>query len=46
MERFAAWRLSWTVRRHKAAFIHGEHPDGPEARVEARVREIFSNAPT
>jgi hypothetical protein len=43
---FAARRLYWTMRRHKAAFIQSQHPDWPQARVEARVREIFSSART
>ena len=42
----AAHRLYWTMRRHKAAFLHGQHPDWPESRVEAEVRDIFSHART
>ena len=39
----AAYRLYWTMRRHKAAFMRSQHPEWPEARVEAEVREIFSH---
>jgi hypothetical protein len=42
----AARRLYWTMRRHKSAFIQSQHPDWPEARVAAQVREIFSHART
>jgi hypothetical protein len=42
----SAHRLYWTMRRHKAAFIRSQHPDWPESRIEAKVREIFSNART
>ena len=42
----AAHRLYWTMRRHKAAFLHSQHPDWPEQRVAAEVREIFSHART
>jgi hypothetical protein len=42
----AAHRLYWTMRRHKAAFLHSQHPDWPESRVEAEVRDIFSHART
>jgi hypothetical protein len=34
------------MRRHKAAFLHSQHPDWPESRVEAEVRDIFSHART
>jgi hypothetical protein len=42
----AAHRLYWTMRRHKAAFLHSQHPEWPEERVAAEVREIFSHART
>ena len=42
----AAHRLYWTMRRHKAAFLRSLHPDWPEQRVAAEVREIFSHART
>ena len=42
----AAHRLYWTMRRHKTAFIQNQHPDWPEERVAAEVREIFSRART
>ena len=42
----AAHRLYWTMRRHKAAFIQSQHPDWPEARVEAEVRDVFAHART
>jgi hypothetical protein len=42
----AAHRLYWTMRRHKAAFLRGQHPDWPETRIEATVRDIFSHART
>lgn len=42
----AAHRLYWTMRRHKTAFVRSEHPDWPETRVEATVREAFSHART
>jgi hypothetical protein len=42
----AAHRLYWTLRRHKTAFIQNQHPDWPEERVAAEVREIFSHART
>jgi hypothetical protein len=41
-----ARRLYWTMRRHKAAFLRSLHPDWPEQRVAAEVREIFSHART
>lgn len=40
----AACQLYWTMRRHKTAFLRSQHPDWPEMRVEAEVREIFSHA--
>jgi hypothetical protein len=42
----AANRLYWTMRRHKTAFLRSQHPDWPEARVEAEVLDIFSRART
>jgi hypothetical protein len=43
---YAARRLYWTMRRHKTAFIQSLHPDWPETKVAAEVRQIFSNART
>jgi hypothetical protein len=44
-ERLAlAERLYWSARKMKAAGLRAQHPDWPEARVEAGVRRIFSNA--
>jgi len=42
----AAQQLYWTMRRHKAAFLRSQHPDWSETMVEAKVRDIFSNART
>ena len=42
----AAHRLYWTARRHKTAFLRSQHPDWPEEKVEAKVREIFTHART
>jgi hypothetical protein len=42
----AAHSLYWTMRRHKTAFIQSQHPDWPQERVAAEVREIFSRART
>jgi hypothetical protein len=42
----AAYRLYWTCRHHKAAFLQSLHPDWPEATVAAEVRRIFQNART
>ena len=42
----AAYRLYWTVRRHKAAFIQSQHSDWPEQQVATEVRQIFSHART
>jgi hypothetical protein len=39
-------RLYWTARRHKAAFLHSQHPDWPEQKVESEVRRIFLHART
>jgi hypothetical protein len=40
----AARQLYWTVRRHKAAFLQGQHPDWSEEQVQAEVRRIFLHA--
>ncbi|MGH0032673.1 MAG: hypothetical protein ACQGVC_23010 [Myxococcota bacterium] len=40
----AAHRLYWTLRRHKAAFLRGQHPDWTEAEVAAEVRRSFLHA--
>lgn len=42
----AAHQLYWTMRRHKAAFIRSQHPDWPESKVEAEVRDNFAHART
>jgi hypothetical protein len=42
----AAYRLYWTMRRHKAAFLRSRHPDWSDQQVEAAVRENFSDART
>jgi len=42
----AAHRLYWTARRHKAAFLHSQHPDWPEEKIESEVRRVFANART
>ncbi len=39
-----AERLYWSARKMKAAGLRAQHPDWPEARVEAEVRRIFSDA--
>ena len=41
-----AYQLYWTMRRHKAAFLHSQHPEWSEEAVQAEVRRIFSNART
>jgi hypothetical protein len=40
----AAGRLYWAARKMKAAGLRCQHPDWPEARVQADVQRIFSNA--
>jgi hypothetical protein len=42
----AAYRLYWTMRRHKAAFLHSQHPDWTDDKVESKVRSIFLHART
>jgi hypothetical protein len=42
----AAHLLYWTMRRHKAAFLRGQHPDWSDDKVQHEVRRIFSNART
>jgi hypothetical protein len=42
----AAHRLYWTMRRHKTAFIRSQHPEWPESRVAAEVRDLFCHART
>lgn len=42
----AAYQLYWTMRRHKGAFIHSQHPDWSDRQVEEQVRRVFSNART
>ena len=41
-----AERLYWSARKMKAAGLRSQHPDWPEPRVMAEVREIFSHART
>ena len=41
-----AYRLYWTMRRHKAAFLQSQHPDWTEQQVTSEVRRIFSQART
>ena len=40
----AAYRLYWTVRRHKSAFLRSQHPDWSDERLKDEVRRIFLNA--
>ena len=42
----AAHRLYWTMRHHKTAFLHSQHPAWSEQQVDDEVRRIFSNART
>jgi hypothetical protein len=42
----AAYRLYWTVRRHKAAFLQSQHTDWSNERVQAEVRRVFLHART
>ena len=39
-----AERLYWSARQMKAAGLRAQHPDWPEARVEAGVRRLFAHA--
>lgn len=39
-----AYDLYWTVRRHKTAFLRGQHPDWSEDRLKDEIRRIFLNA--
>ena len=41
-----AEQLYWSARKMKAAFLHSQHPDWPEPRVNDEVRRIFSHART
>jgi hypothetical protein len=41
-----AYRLYWTMRRHKAAFLRSLHPDWTPQQIAEEVREIFSHART
>ena len=40
----AASRLYWTVRRHKSAFLHSQHPEWSEQKLKEEVRNIFLHA--
>jgi hypothetical protein len=40
----AAHRLYWTMRRHKSAFLHSQHPDWSAQRLKVEVRNIFLHA--
>jgi hypothetical protein len=42
----AAYRLYWTMRRHKAAFLRSQHPNWTDDKVENEVRSIFLHART
>lgn len=42
----AAHRLYWTMRHHKAAFLHSQHPAWSEQKIDDEVRHIFSNVRT
>ncbi len=42
----AAHRLYWTMRRHKAAFLHSQHPDWTDEKVASEVRSTFLHART
>jgi hypothetical protein len=42
----AAYRLYWTMRRHKAAFLRSRHPDWTDEKIEDEVRSIFLHART
>jgi hypothetical protein len=42
----AAYRLYWTVRRHKSAFLRSEHPDWSDQKLGDEVRRIFLHART
>jgi hypothetical protein len=42
----AAHRLYWTMRRHKAAFLHSQYPEWSEQRIQEEVRRIFLHART
>jgi hypothetical protein len=41
-----AERLYWSARKMKAAGLRAQHPDWPEERISAEVRQIFLNART
>jgi hypothetical protein len=41
-----AERLYWSARKMKAAGLRAQHPDWPEERVCAEVRQIFLDART
>ena len=40
----AARQLYWTLRRHKAAFLHELHPEWSDEQVERETRRIFLHA--
>jgi hypothetical protein len=40
----AAVRLYWSARRLKTAFVRSVHPDWPDERVAAYVRDAFLHA--
>ena len=42
----AAYRLYWTMRRHKAAFLRSRHPDWSDKKIQDEVRSIFQHART
>jgi hypothetical protein len=41
---YAAHRLYWTLRRHKAVFLRDRHPEWSDEQVEAETRRIFLHA--
>jgi len=42
----AAYRLYWTMRRHKTAFLRSRHPDWSEEQLNHEIRDIFFRART
>ncbi|MEY2427807.1 MAG: hypothetical protein QOJ40_692 [Verrucomicrobiota bacterium] len=40
----AAYRLYWTVRRHKSAFLRSQHPEWSEEKLADELRRIFLHA--
>jgi len=42
----AAFRLYWSARKVKAAFLRGQHPEWSEHQLQVQVREAFLHART